>query len=611
MVTKGNLRTKMMIMTIIFVALPILVSGYFTKTIAENHLLKEKEKKLFGVTQILDQYIKEDFNAIIEVEGALSADQQTKVSILNDVLREYTDSVAEAYPGIGVGYYVKDLQAIVTYGPSSEHGDKVGTNIDATHPGIQVLKTGEKQIVMGKQVRGQIMNAMLPIVRNEEILGYAWANELTVDVQNQLDKMDRIIFFALIVGMVCSILSLLKFWTKLLDDVNLVKQGLKKMKINLKERISGVNGEIGQIATEVNGMAASVLDARSLSENVMDSMMDGVITVDVNGNMTFLNKAAMKMTGIQLDEAVGKPYMARMFNEVGFISLLMETLETGTNFIGEEMNFPVNGRNLYINSSTSRLHDSEGNFIGAVVTFKDISEKKQLEQQIFRADRLAALGEMMAGVAHEIRNPLTAIRSLVQYLQEGSTEEERQEFHPIIVKEVDRANKIIEELLYFARPSDANIIPVNVNRLIEQTMILAQSISKHKVNYHLNLDKDLPTVEIDPEQFKQVFLNILINSFHAMADAGEITIESLVDFEKGKVVLHFSDTGIGIEEDKLEKVFNPFYTSKKEGTGLGLAVVQRIIMAHNGDVLLHNISSGGLKVTIQIPINHSVRDVKR
>lgn len=596
-------------MTIIFITVPILIFGYFTKLIAEESLLNEKEKKLYGVTNILDQYLQQDFNAILKEKGALHANRQTKIKILNEALGHYTDSLATAYPGIGVGYYVKDLQAIVTYGPSSEHSDKVGKAIEPAHPGNLVLKTGKDQIVVGKQVRGQIMNAMHPVIRNGEVIGYAWANELTMDIENQLAKMDRIIYICLGLGMLLIIVLLLKFWNKVLVDIELVKQGLQKMKYNLNERIVGIHGEIGEIADEVNKMAEGILNARSLSENVMDSMIDSVITVDINGNITFMNKAVINLLEVNLDEVIDKPYLKSMFNDGVFKSFLMKTLETGANYVGVEMEYPANGKHLYISSSSSRLFDSAGNFIGAVLTFKDITEKKRLEQQVYRADKLSALGVMMAGVAHEIRNPLTAIKSLIQYLQEGNTEDERKEFYPLIIKEVNRANKIIEELLYFARPSDAHILPVDVNQLIKESIDFTKSLAKNKVKYHLKFEENLPNIEIDPEQFKQVFLNILFNSIQAIENSGEITIESLLDTEQGMVVLHFTDTGCGIKEENLDKIFDPFYTSKIEGTGLGLAVVQRIITSHKGDVWLQNIQSGGVRVTIQIPIHFSKREV--
>jgi two-component system sensor histidine kinase AtoS len=609
---KGNFKAKIMILMIIFVAVPILVSGYITKMIAENNLLKEKEQKLFGITEILDRHLNQDFTATLKEKGALNASKKEKIKVLNEALSIYTDEIAKSYPGIGVGYYVKDLQAIVTYGPSSKFGNMVGKDISAGHPGRKVMKTGEKHLEIGKQVRGQIMNAMLPIKRHGEVIGYVWANELFSDVDRQLSQMDQIIFICLALGTICVILLLLNFWNRLLGDINLVLRGLQKMKFNLRERISGVKGEIGEIADAVNGMAVSILHARSLSENVMDSMIDGVITVDVSGNITFMNQAAMNLTGVHLQEVIGKPYMETMFNEMCFKSILMETLETGANYIGVEMEFPVQGRkNFFISSSTSPLCDSDGNFIGAVLSFKDITERKLLEQQIYRADRLAAIGEMMAGVAHEVRNPLTAIKSLVQYLQEGSTEAERQEYYPVIVKEVDRVNKIIEELLYFSRPSNANVVLTDINWLIEQTIILTKNITKNTVKYDLRMEKELSNVEIDPEQFKQVFLNILINSIQAMGKSGVITIESLMDLKQENILLHFSDTGSGIQEGDLEKVFDPFYTSKKEGTGLGLSVVQRIVAAHHGGVYLQNIPSGGLKVTIQIPISYSRGDEQR
>lgn len=590
---------------------PILISGYLTKNISESYLLKEKEKKLFGAAQMLDHYLAEDFDRILQEKNVLMADKETKIKILNETLSEYTDTVARAYPGIGVGYYVKDLHAIVTYGPSSEHGHIVGRDISSSHPGNFVMKSGEKEVEVGHQVRGPIMNAMLPIKRNGEVLGYVWANERMVDVEKQLAEMDRILYLILGLGTGIAILLLLIFWNKVLDDIYLVKQGLKKMNFNLKERIVGTHGEIGEIAEEVNEMAASLLHARSLSENVMDNMMDGVITVDQSGKITFMNQAAMSLTGVTLEQVIGKSYYDSMFHDIkmNHTRLLSDTLKTGRNHIGVEMDYPINGKNLYIIASTSLLHDSDGKIIGAILTFKDISEKRHLEQQVYRADRLAALGEMMAGVAHEIRNPLTAIKSMVQYLHEGSTEEERQEFEPMIVREVDRVNKIIEELLYFARPSTANIIPVHVNQLIEQTVTLAKNASKKKISYRLNLDQTINCVEMDPEQFKQVFLNILINSAQAMDYSGEITVESSFDDEHDGVILHFSDTGPGLEEEIIEKVLDPFYTTKREGTGIGLAVVNRILIEHNGDILIKNIPSGGLRVTLQIPLFHSKKEV--
>lgn len=605
-------KLRMMSMTILFVAIPILVSGYITKLIAEDHLLNEKEKKLFGVTSLLDQYLEKDFDAILLENGAMKEDRTTRIEILNKELGPFTDSLANAYPGIGVGYYDKELQAIVTYGPSTDFGNRVGEDIDDTHPGREVMEIGQKHIGMGMQVRGQILNAMQPLIRNGVVIGYVWANELTTDVQDQLWKMDWIIFICLAVGMLLIIVLLLRFWSRILDDVELVTDGLNKMKFDLHARIKGVSGEIGIIADEINGMAIALLNARTLSENVMDSMVDGVITIDVNRNITYMNKAATELLGVRLSEVMGRPYIESIFHDVAFTSVLLDTLETGQNFIGVEMEYPANGRYLYISSSTSRLHNSYGDQIGAVVTFKDISEKKRLEQQVYHADRLAALGEMMAGIAHEIRNPLTAIKSLVQYLHEGSTEEERQEFHPMIVKEVDRVNKIIEEILYFARPSKSAIVKVDVNQLIQETILLAKNMTKNKVkNYHLKFLENLPMVEMDPEQFKQVFLNILINSAQAIKNSGEITVESLFNSEREKVTLHFSDTGPGIVEENLKRVFDPFYTSKKEGTGLGLAVVQRIVESHHGVVWVENISSEGLRVSIEIPIYQVKEDITK
>lgn len=596
-----TLRGKMIVLTILIVTMPILVSGYVTKTKAEESLLKEKQEKLFGATKILDEHLTRNFSQILQDHNASHADRQTQIKILNDELRDFTDLVANAYPGIGVGYYSKELDAIVTYGPSEEYEGKVGMSIEPNHPGNTVQKTGESRVEFGPLVRGNIMNAMLPISRNGEVIGYIWANELTDNIHSQLIAMDQTIFLYTSMGMVLIIILIITLSGGIVRDVNKVKTGLQKMRFNLKTSIQGVTGEIGEISSAINEMADSLLNARTLTENVMESIEDGVITVDNQGNIMSLNHAATTLTGFSLDEVLGKPYIETLFKGVQFNSLLLDTLTTGKNHICVEMDYPVNDKMLYVSASTTQLKDGYDKTIGAVVIFKDLTEKRQLIEQIKRADRLAALGELMAGVAHEIRNPLTGIKSFVQYLQEGSTEEERQEYMPLIIKEVDRVNRIIEELLYFARPCNANFTLVDINNLLEQTLMLVKNSARNKAEFHLILARDLPLTEIDSEQFKQVFLNLVINSIQAIEGYGEITlITSLQD--KETIRIEFMDTGIGINEHDLEKIFDPFYTTKETGTGLGLAVVQRIVMAHGGSVSIKSRPLGGTRVILQLPV---------
>lgn len=606
-----NLRGKMIILTLLVVTIPMVVTGYIMKTDAEASLLAEKQRKLFGAAWLLEQHIGSGFDEILAGRGVMQADRDTKLQVLNQALADFTDKVAAAYPGVGAGYYVHtpELQGIVTYGPSSLYSGKVGVFIGENHPGMKVMRNGESRVEVGPLVRGSIMNAMVPIIRNEQVIGYVWANELTDDIQMQIADMERNIFWSVGVGMALSIILILWFADTIVSDVNSIKNGLRRMEKDLKNPITGPTGEIGEIAAAINNMAKSLLEARTLTEHIMDSMTDGIITVDNQGVITSLNQAAERLTGYEVQEIVGVAYEKVFCHGTRFNSLLLDTLRTGKSHLGQETDYPVRTGTIHISTSTTRLRNANEEIIGAVVVFRDLTANHRLEQQVKRADRLAALGELMAGVAHEVRNPLTSIKGFVQYLADSDSEEERREYTPIIIREVDRVNRIIEELLYFARPNRASITAVDVNNLLEQTLVLVKNKTiRNLVDFDLQLASDLPPVEMDAEQFKQVFLNLVINGMQAMQQQGCITIKTVWNKAASSVCISFADTGVGIEEQDAVKIFDPFYTTKETGTGLGLPVVHRIVTAHRGQIKVDSIVGQGTAITVTIPLRQTGED---
>lgn len=597
-----TLRYKMILLTLLTVIVPMLVTGYVVKKEAEDALLAEKRTKLYGIARILDAYLGKGFDPILEEQHVTNADRATKIKALSSVLSSYTDFVAKNEPGIGVGYYSKDLDAIITYGPSSQYADKVGLSIEPTHPGRKVMETGMDLVEFGPLVRGNIMNAMMPIIRNGQVVGYIWANELTDDIQMQLDALDRKIYLFGSFGILISVALIVIVTGRFVKDVEAIKQGLENLEFDLDRRIRPMPGEIGEIAEAINHMADSLLEARSLNENILQSIADGIITVDNEGRVMTINQAAQQMTGYGPEEIVGRLYREVFCDGKDFNSKLLETLETGRNHIGIEMDYPVKIGYIYISLSSSRLRDSHGQNIGAVVVFKDLTERHHLQEQVRRADRLATLGEMMAGIAHEIRNPLTSIKGFIQYLLETNTEEDRKEYMPIIVKEVDRVNKVIDELLYFARPNPTHYQTVDINELVTKTLVLVQNkTTRHKVDIDLTLTPNLPRIEADAEQFRQVLLNLIINSIQAITDHGRINIRTWD--EDQRIFVEVQDTGAGIKDEDLDKVFNPFFTTKPAGTGLGLAIVQRIISAHQGKINIASKVNEGTTIVIELPVS--------
>lgn len=599
-----TLRYQMLLLMLIIVSIPILLTGYVVKIQAKEALLAEKQTKLFGIARVLDEHLGAGFNRILAEKHVVNGNRAEKIKALNEELSLYTDIVAGADVGIGVGYYSKELDAIITYGPSSSYADKVGISIEELHPGRKVMETGHRMVEFGPLVRGNIMNVMIPIQRDGQIVGYIWANELTDDIQAQLAVMDKNIYLSVLIGIIVGIFLITGLTNKFLKDVEKIKTGLEIIKFDLNKKIDPMQGEMGEIAEAIHHMAQSLIDARSLTENIMYSIADGVVTVDTQGIITTMNQAARQITGFTLEEVIGKPYREIFCENHQFNSLLLNTLETGENHIGIEVNYPVKDKSIYISVSTSILLDSHNKSIGAVVVYKDLTQQHSLQEQVYRAERLAALGELMASIAHEIRNPLTSIKGFVQYLQNVDSIEEREEYMPIIIKEVDRVNRVIEELLYFARPSETYYSLVNINELLEKTLVLVQNkTTSHKVEFRLILASGLPLIEADAEQIKQVLLNLLINAMQAIPDKGSVVIDTWQP-DASYVCVRITDTGVGIKEEDKHKIFDPFFTTKAAGTGLGLAVVQRIISAHYGQIHIDSQDNEWTAVTLKLPVVH-------
>lgn len=233
-------------------------------------------------------------------------------------------------------------------------------------------------------------------------------------------------------------------------------------------------------------------------------------------------------------------------------------------------------------------------------------------KKMYRTDRLATLGELAAGAAHEIRNPLTSIRSTIQYLSKDFMNDPvKSEMITALITEVERINKIVQGLLSFARPSELNTSEINLEYLINQTLVLINTtLQKHKIEIQFEYFTEETLIFGDAEQLKQVFLNIILNAIDAMSDNGPerprtliISIEKgvAIDVHNRYLLISFEDTGKGIDEKNLENLFNPFFTTKENGTGLGLAISYGVVNRHGGDIEVKSMSGRGAIFTIKLP----------
>ena len=235
---------------------------------------------------------------------------------------------------------------------------------------------------------------------------------------------------------------------------------------------------------------------------------------------------------------------------------------------------------------------------------------------MYRADRLAMLGQLAAGAAHEIRNPLTSIRSTIQYLLKDLQNSGKRSLVTDVIGEVDRINEIIEGLLSFSKPSKPQTEQVNLEQLLEQTVnLVATTARKKNIDISSDFKASEKTLKADPSQLKQVFLNIVMNAIQAMQDGGNLHISvdikkstGTISDSKDSFYIVFSDSGEGISAENLEHIFDPFFTTKNEGTGLGLSISYGIIQQHYGDIEIEsreqqeNSKEHGTRVSIMLPI---------
>ncbi len=251
------------------------------------------------------------------------------------------------------------------------------------------------------------------------------------------------------------------------------------------------------------------------------------------------------------------------------------------------------------------LTDETSEFLGYVLLFKDLREVQSLQKALARSQRLASIGSLAAGVAHEIRNPLSSIKGFATYFKERYAHiPEDCNISTILIQEVDRLNRVVSQLLEFSRPVRIFRQKVSIADVIQSTLkLMERQASAHSVEIHLQMDAGLPQVSIDPDQINQVLLNLLLNAVEAMPQGGAVEIRAAQD--QDRLVIQISDSGAGIAETDLSRIFDPYFTTKPTGTGLGLPIVHNIVEAHGGDIRIESHSGKGAVVTIRLPIESS------
>jgi two-component system sensor histidine kinase HydH len=352
----------------------------------------------------------------------------------------------------------------------------------------------------------------------------------------------------------------------------------------------------------------SLAKVRAFSDQVVDKLPVGLIASDEQGRVAAFNETAETILAVSSQRILGGTAAGAVPSELWALS---ERLDRQGAIIEEDLECKAAGRgHLPLRVSAVSLRGQDGTFLGYVFIFRDLTEVRRLQQELERSRRLAALGNLAAGVAHEIRNPLSSIKGFATYFRERFKDEpEDWGTANIMIQEVERLDRVIGQLLEFARPSGLRVRSVHLHDVIKHSLKLVESDARARgVEVTSMVHEDLAPVAMDADRMNQALLNLYLNAIQAMPEGGKLVVEVSRDESLKQTRITVGDTGPGIEPRDLERIFDPYFTTKPNGTGLGLAIVHKIIEAHGGDLEVKSVLSQGTTVTMILPHMEEARD---
>lgn len=401
------------------------------------------------------------------------------------------------------------------------------------------------------------------------------------------------------------------------------------IRVDSGDELQSLANEFNKMTSRLKKSINEIIELKNFNDDILRSVPSGIITIDQNLNITSFNANAAKILQIPLTSRGH----SQSFPDAGHFSsktdeilhLLKACVKNNTIITNRQLQQFSEATHedspRYIELNTSFLKNSREETVGAIAVIKDITERKKIDEEMIRVDRLASLGELSAGMAHEIRNPLAGMKTATQILAKNVSEPSGKVLIQGILNEIQRLNKIVTDLLNFSKPKKPLPSSVDLSEVIKKSLALVwKPIKNSNIELKKTVEDNLPDVFVDREQIEQIFLNLLLNALKAMPEGGTLSVslkkvihetdltcqenrfethESCQSREKIKVV--FQDTGHGIKEEILSKIFNPFFTTDPGGTGLGLSIVQKLLEKNKGDIDIESKKEEGTRVILTFP----------
>jgi PAS domain S-box-containing protein len=358
--------------------------------------------------------------------------------------------------------------------------------------------------------------------------------------------------------------------------------------------------------TEKRAMERQLVQQEEFRRRLLESFPDLILVVDLEERYTFVSSRVRDLLGYQPEILLGKkiseladhsPELASLYHDVASSRQAFASTEYGARH--------HDGSWRTMRASASQLFDAEAKLIGVIISVRDITTERKLEQQVVQSERLAAMGAMIGGVAHELNNPLTAILGVSELMQDKVTDESSRKQLGMLQQQARRAAEIVKDLTYFSRPPAPGKSGINLTEVVERTLTLyAYSLRKNNITVDFLREPGLPYAQGDPQQLMQVFLNLIVNAEQAIREARDGgTLRIRLGKSANSVWASFQDDGTGIPAENLPLIFDPFYTTKRpgRGTGLGLSICKSVMKEHNGNVEAANALGGGAVFTVTLP----------
>lgn len=561
-----NIENKILIPILLLVILPLLAVGIFYYKNSQNLFLNNIEKEIQDDLKEVKNIIKSEDNVsqnnIIEKINNIKEIDLIVYDMNIDKLIQNKFTIKEN----------KLLDLIIEN--SSNKKEKFNVNFDDKLVSFVKIEQLNWYVGTGQEI-SSLKSSLLEIHKYTILFAIIFliiAVELAIFLAHNLSK---------------PIKKLTKFCKK-------VTKGDYQNKIDIKRKdeFGILANSFNEMIKKINQSTNKLKNLKEFNEDILRSTTTGMISIDQSGEIISINRAAKNI--LNRDSTQEK-----IFLKLKDLTIKSLNKKEGYNKI---INFSDNlEQTLIIEINTSLLTNEQGEINGALCSFNDITQRKKIEERIKEIDRLSSLGEISAGLAHEIRNPLTGIKTSIEVLKNRIKNTNSKQLCDNVVSEINRMNGLISDILNFSNPKKSQFQLVEVENIIEQTLLLMEEQFKNNnIEINKKYSQEKLYVKIDPEQLKQILINLYMNAINAITKKGKLEISlEVINFNKIKISI--KDNGKGIKEKNISKIFKPFFSTSAKGTGLGLAVVKRLVLENKGDINVESVLGKGTKIDIILP----------